>query len=363
MRVISLLGLFFFRQVDTTWVVNNGQVLYNNSAVSLKGLNWYGFETGTYCIEGLWQNSIDFYLSLMTNHSFNALRIPLSVSMLTYKANMIPNSTLLIEEPTLQNKTWLAILDKIFYLSAEKGIIILLDMHRVINGISTPLWYIPGNSLYPPSAIKIAWQVLLDRYQEYPNFLGIDLYNEPHYFATWGSDDIATDYRLFVEDLIQNVTVKYNKSFLFFFNGINWGKDMKLVGQFPLNLSENQSRRVVYSPHNYGPTININMTDFRRNVLYHDWEINFGYLTHMDKTLIVGEWGGIYKNPNEKIFMDTFVDYMILKRISSNFYFALNPFASDVQGLLAFDWTTVRMDKLRLLNRLVPNPTNFSFFT
>lgn len=343
------------------WTTQNQQILYRGNPVQLKGLNWYGFETGIDCIEGLWANPISYYMELMSNHSFNALRIPLSAKMIMYDSDLVPGQYLVSNDTTVQNKTWWAILDEIISQAEAHGIAVLLDMHRLKNGISTPLWFIPGNENYTETTFLQAWDTLINRYSDRKNLMGIELYNEPHGIATWG-DNTFTDYKLFLQWIIPLLTYQFQPaSFLFFFNGINWGKDMKLFGKIPLVGLDEMADRLVYSPHNYGPSINPNTVQASAGTLRADWDANFGYLVDMNKTLVITEWGGIYEQPQEQRWMDLFVEYMIDKNIRNNFFFALNPFASDVQGLLRPDWTTPKQSKLNLLQKLQPHPTKFNF--
>lgn len=360
MKLLFIYSLFIV-PVLSYWHTENQQIFYQDEVADLKGLNWYGFETGIYCIEGLWANPISYYMELMSNHSFNALRIPISEKMILYDKDYVPEQTLVTNETSVYNQTWLTILDSIVDQAQEHGIAILLDIHRIRNGVSTPLWFVPENEMYTELCLFQAWFDLVDRYSDKNNFMGIDLYNEPHGIATWG-DNNYTDYKAFIERIVPTIADRYPlSSFLFLFNGINWGKDMKLYAQYPITGLDYLDHRIVYSPHNYGPSINKNIPNYSAPSLYADWNNNFGYLTDLGKTVVIGEWGGIYEDPQEKVWMDTFVDYMIQKNMKNNFFFALNPFASDVQGLLKSDWSTPKYRKLKLLERLQPNPTKFNF--
>ena len=136
-------------------ISKNGKLFLNEERFHLKGLNWFGFETSDYVVHGLWQVSMDSLFDFITKNKFNAIRIPFSVELalnpltkpksttISYKLNM-----------DLINKTALEILDLLIDKAANRGIVILLDQHRLAanDGISE-LW---TNSTYPEDKIILS---------------------------------------------------------------------------------------------------------------------------------------------------------------------------------------------------------------
>ena len=59
----------------------DGQLLLNGARFSLKGANFFGFETPTYVLHGLWSVSLASLLDFVKENSFNALRIPFSAEL------------------------------------------------------------------------------------------------------------------------------------------------------------------------------------------------------------------------------------------------------------------------------------------
>ncbi len=74
--------------------------------------------------------------------------------------------------------------------------------------------------------------------------------------------------------------------------------------------------------------------------------------------VVIGEWGAPYKE-EDKIWTDTFVDYMLSKGWTDQFFWCLNPNSDDTEGLLLLDWSTPETNKLSYLQRLCPLPTRF----
>jgi endoglucanase len=338
--------------------VHDNDIYLNDQIVKIKGINWYGFETTLRCLDGLFSHPLSYYLDTLTENHFNALRIPVALQMVLYDTKMIPNSSVSAESQ-VYNQTSLQILDFLFQETLKRDILILLDIHRLKYGISTPLWYIPSDVKYSEESIMKGIETLIERYKNYPNFLGIDLFNEPHYQATYGSNDPNTDWRLFIEKSANNIFPKYPEySFLFFVNGIDWGKNLSQYGDYPPSLIDEYSERIVISPHEYGPTIT-HVPSYNKSVLYNLWDRLFGYLKNNAKIgICIGEWGGRFENPKENIWLKTFGEYMIDHQFTNNFFWALNPYSKDVGGLMT-TWNHFSKEKLDFLEWVQPNPSSF----
>ncbi len=53
----------------------------NGEQVSLKGINYFGFETNYFAPQGLFNQSLDFLLDFVAENDFNAIRLPFSIKM------------------------------------------------------------------------------------------------------------------------------------------------------------------------------------------------------------------------------------------------------------------------------------------
>ena len=53
----------------------DGKLLANGKEFRIKGINWFGSESGPWPPFGLDHNSIDFYLKFLADNGFNAVRL------------------------------------------------------------------------------------------------------------------------------------------------------------------------------------------------------------------------------------------------------------------------------------------------
>lgn len=358
MKLIKYLCLTYCVADGYQWRTHNNNIYLDNQVARIKGINWYGFETGSRCLDGLYSNPISYYIGALSSQRFNALRIPVSEQMILYDEKIVSKQSVLAE-PKAYNRKPIEILDLLFEEALAKNMLILLDIHRLRYGISSPLWYLNENQKYTYESIQIAIDTLVDRYKKYPNFLGIDLFNEPHYEADYGSNNSTTDWKLFIEGTINSILPKYpDDSFLFFVNGIDWGKNFSKFVSDSLSISEDYMQKIVFSPHEYGPSIT-RVASYDKNRLFDVWDSLFGYMKNDPRyTICIGEWGGRFDDPDEKKWLDNFSQYMIEKNFTNNFFWALNPWSTDVRGLM-IDWYTFSQEKLDFLANIQPFPSFF----
>jgi endoglucanase len=77
--------------------------------------------------------------------------------------------------------------------------------------------------------------------------------------------------------------------------------------------------------------------------------------------VVLGETGGKYGAgvPKDKTFQDALFAYLRQRGLRDVFYWSWNPNSGDTGGILNDDWTTVRQDKVALLQAFwagAPNP-------
>jgi len=358
-----ILFLMLAVQSLAQWTVKDKNIYYNNKKVNLKGINWFGFETQDFVINGLWQHPMEFYMDLMHQNDFNVLRIPFSEEWIRYNFNLYPDNGLVIADPNNQHKKSIEIMDRLFDLAEERGMLIMLDLHRIRKEQINNLWYIQNDPQYSGNSYLQTWFDILDRYANRPNLFAADLLNEPHDIASWGTGNPSTDFDKLAGYTIEQIADRYsNETFLFFVEGINWGKDLTGVRNHPIVLPDNLQNRLVYSAHNYGPSVVWGIPSYDRGSLYDNWYQFFGYIMDdMNLKVVPGEWGGRYNFQDDITWMNTFRDYMIEKGMTDNFYWSLGPNSGDVEGLLLNDWTNINQDKLNLINSVQTNPTVFTF--
>src|SRR5262249_13665810 len=82
----------------------------NGKAVSITGVNWFGFETSNNVVHGLWARGYQDMMNQMKQLGFNTIRIPYSNAL--FNPGNTPNGINFSLNPDLQGLTSLQILDK-----------------------------------------------------------------------------------------------------------------------------------------------------------------------------------------------------------------------------------------------------------
>jgi endoglucanase len=265
--------------------------------VRLTGVNWSGMETSGFAPVGLNTRNIDDMLDQIPAAGFNTLRLPFSNQLLT-TSNLQPNISYRVN-PQLQGLSGLELLDYVVAGVGRRGVRVILDRHRPSADTPVELWY---TDKVPESRWIQDWQMLARRYRGNRAVVGADLTNEPHGAATWGDDNLATDWRLGAERA-GNAILDVNPDWLIIVEGIQhgaagdtywWGGNLSAAAQAPVRLS--RPERLVYSAHDYGPEESgqpwLQSPDFPNN-LPDVWRSHWGYLQQDGiAPLLVGEFGG-----------------------------------------------------------------------
>jgi endoglucanase len=351
--------------VSAGFSTNGNRITYNDANINLRGINWYGFETYNMVMEGLWQYSMDSYLDLISNHSFNAIRIPFSEDVMFFHNNSIPAQNLVSADPELYNKTTLEILNTLFEKAQNKNIGILLDCHRTSMANPSSLWYIPDSNYFTENNFYQNWVQVISNFIQYPNFIGIEIYNEPHLNATLGDGNPQTDVSLMYQNLLNIISIEFGTEiqFLIMIDGIQWGKDYRGISTYDPFLYSPLSSQIVYSPHLYGPTLT-GVPQFTLNYITTLYDSYFGFLAiNWNRTICVTEWGLNTNYQPDVDWVHLFIKYLKIHGMIDNFFWALNPEGKDIKGLLKDDWSTVSAYKLSLIEHLVSSPTKFNFTT
>ncbi len=299
------------------WHTSGSQILDSaGDPVRIAGINWYGFETPDEIAHGLWAQDYHSVINDIKNLGYNTIRIPFSNQMvedpivpqnLSFSSNSGPINTDLEGLNALQD------LQKIVTYAGQEGLKVILDDHRSEAGESAEangLWY---TSTYTSQDWVNDWVTLAKMFAGNPTVIGFDLRNEPHtpagdsyaQGATWGTGDTSTDVRLAYEQA-GNAILAVDPGALIFCEGISenpvsgggynstwWGGDLAEAGQYPVVL--NSSGHVVYSAHDYGPSL-YQQTWFNSSTtaasLDAVWNQNWGYLYASGTAPVwVGEFG------------------------------------------------------------------------
>jgi endoglucanase len=346
----------------------DGAIYQGDLRAHIKGVNWFGMETEVYAFHGLWAVSMMFVLDFLVQNKFNAVRVPFSAELALGLDTLKCTSINTFANPDFADCTPGRLLDAFVRECEKRGIIVMLDMHRLKgNGGITELWY---DATYTEETIIRAWRVMAARYANSPAVFAADLKNEPHGSATWSSGNAQTDWNKAAER-IGNAVLSVNPRLLIFVEGVEthkgvgswWGGNLMGVRDAPINLA--RPNKLVYSPHVYGPSVYAQpyFSDgaFPAN-LPAIWNNHWAFLKRENLGAVcVGEWGGWMRSDNrDDVWHNAFAAFLRAQEIDY-FYWCLNPNSGDTGGLLGDDWKTPVAAKLRLLDTVSPNPTKFSF--
>lgn len=81
------------------------------SSSIIAGCSWFGCETETYCVHGLWQHSVQHFLGFLTAHGFNAIRLPFTADLALSLDSTAPTSINYAANPDLQATSLLFLLE------------------------------------------------------------------------------------------------------------------------------------------------------------------------------------------------------------------------------------------------------------
>jgi endoglucanase len=330
----------------------------------LQGVNWFGFETSSHVVHGLWTRDYRDVLAQIREAGFNTIRLPFSLEALESRTVSGIDFSAGKNAP-LRGRTPLQALDAVIDAAARERLLILLDNHSLSDdAYQHPLWY--GDGGYTEDDWVAAWRRLAARYAHRPNVVGADLKNEPHGPASWGTGGPA-DWRRAAERAGSAIGA-IAPDWLIVVEGIEgrtagqrldrhwWGGNLEGVRRAPVRLP--RAGRLVYSPHEYGPGVFpqpwFTAPDMART-LEHRWRTGFGYLVEQGiAPVLIGEWGGreVGMDTTEGRWQRQLMDYVGRTGISWT-YWALNPNSGDTGGVLRDDWTTLNAAKTDLLQRLL----------
>lgn len=146
------------------FTAEGGRVRMDGSPLHLKGVSWFGTEGEGLAPDGLWVRPMGEYLDYLLELGVNAVRVPLAVDSVLANpplpedsikweprlrqarcAVLAPRATL-GAGPTQPASAWSSLthtqarhldaLDRLILLCAKRGLLVLLDMHRLAAKVS-----------------------------------------------------------------------------------------------------------------------------------------------------------------------------------------------------------------------------------
>ena len=158
--------------------------------VTLTGVNWFGFETGTFAPDGLYTRNYKSMLDQMVASGFNSIRLPYANAL--FRSGGTPNINYELN-PDLKGLKGLPLMDKIINAATARGLMVILDQHRPDQYGQSDL---PVTKTLSEQQWINDWVMLAQHYRNNPLVIGADLHNEPHGEVTWGTGNPQTDWRL-----------------------------------------------------------------------------------------------------------------------------------------------------------------------
>lgn len=341
------------------------------NSVRITGINWFGFETGTHVVHGLWTRNYKDMLQQVKDLGFNTLRIPYCNAALSPGATT--NSINNWANPDLEGLSPIQVLDKIVEHCGELGLRVILDRHSALadNFWNENLWYIPGSPTWTEQRWIDDWVMLAGRYGGNATVIGADLFNEPKNSATWGNSAPATDWNRAAERC-GNAILAANPEWLIIVEGVQtfagqstwWGGNLMGAASFPVVLSA--PNKLVYSMHDYPASVHaqpwFGAPNYPAN-LPGVWNGFWGYLfAQSTAPLLLGEFGTKLQTTSDQEWLDTLMQYIdgdldldgqsdlpIGAKGMSWTFWCLNPNSGDTGGILADDWITVNVVKMAYL--------------
>lgn len=325
----------------------------NGNNVLLRGVNWFGFEGPNAIVDGLWVRTYASYLDQMKSLGFNCIRLPWSNAIL--HGAVIGGVDYGIN-PDLQGQTPLQAMQKIIQAAASRGIMVILDRHR-LNQTQTS--NVPYDGTVPESQWISDWQAMAQTFGAQSNVVGYDPHNEPggsYAWSQWKTDvetldasvrPIAPNWIMFLEGVQTNPDNFPGTTFTFAASNITGAKD----GAVPAV----PSNKLCYSPHEYpqsvGPALPWWSDPSYPNNLTSIWDFYWGWSVKQNQSPIwVGEFGSFLATTSDQQWFSQICAYIGNNGLSFAFW-SWNPNSANTGGVLNDDWTTVRQP---VMNGLAP---------
>lgn len=312
--------------------------------ILITGIAWSGMELPGEAPQGLDRRDYGAVLQDVKALGYNVVRIPFDSD--SVQPGRMPSGINYQANPELRGLTSLEVLDRIVNTCRELGLKVILDRHQISPWSKPPLWY---DGSYSQSQWIADWQRLAQRYRGNDAVIGFDLQNEP-YGATWGTGDPATDWRL-AATKAGNAVLQVNPYLLIFVEGIGqhqgafywYGGELQDVATAPIRLSV--PGRLVYSPHEYGPSVYPQAWFFQPDYpsnLPDIWNLHWAFIAERDiAPVVVGELGA----PETGYGVGGTWQRVILSFLAQHHIgfiaWALNPTSTDTGSVFDGDWETV----------------------
>jgi endoglucanase len=284
----------------------------------------------------LWCQPLEWHIKKIHEIGFNYIRVPISEDLIMSNWDTLyPGDGIVNPNFPEHGMRSIEILDLFFDLTLKYNMSVIMDIHRLNPSSQAPKPFI-DNTIYTFVRFMDAWVRILDRYQDRPNLLGVDVFNE------YQSDD-WNDWIQLAQITINHIQAKFPGRFHYYIEGSRWGGDLSGARSKPITDLENTT----YSVHKYWFSDTDIVND--QNRLIDSWEYSFGFL---NQEVMVGEWGYISEDGKQSQWATWFVEYLRTKNIRDTFFWAWNFDSGDTKGVLMDDCWNVNQGKIDLLHHL-----------
>ncbi len=288
--------------VSRLHIEGNQFVNAQGTTVRLRTLNWHGAESGNQLPHAMWDNPPSYpslYWKQALDHiramGFNCIRFPFSGDDCCAVGATPAQGSISTVNADLAGISTFDAWEKLFDYCAEIGLYVVLDYHRNTPGSGAP----PG-AFTDKTAWITNWVRVATRFADHPAIVGADVFNEPYQYSwsVWAghAEDcgnailaVAPDWLIFVEGTMGEGG-----------DTTWWGGHLKGVATRPVVL--NIPNKVVYSPHEYGQSVQLQSwlagattPDNWPMNLYARWRAFWGFIFEDGIAPIwIGEFGGHY---------------------------------------------------------------------
>ncbi len=353
---------------------------YNNE-VRLTGVAWFGYETPEAVFHGLWSQSCHNMVDTVADRGFNLIRIPLSVeTVLKWSKGELTEarSVDVNTYPELKGMGGEQVLDYALDYCKEKGVKVMLDMHRVYTGSQSPLWADKG---FTTEDFETAWRYLARKYKDDDTVIACDIFNEPHgkayraeTTAKWDESKDEDNWK-YEAERVGNIILDENPNLLIMIEGVEtypkkgfkygdvgehcyeggwWGGNLMGVKEHPIDFGTSErNKQIVYSPHDYGPGVSQQSwfeKDFNTETLKDDiWRKSWLYIKEDNiAPILVGEWGGRLDGGDNQKWLECMAKLIADENLNHTFW-CLNPNSGDTGGVYKDDLKSVDEEKYALI--------------
>lgn len=353
----------------------------NNNEVRLTGVAWFGYETPEAVFHGLWKRSYEEMIDTVADRGFNIIRVPLSVATINKWRNGEVTEARSVDVntyPELKGKSGEEILDMAIKYCKKKGVKVMLDMHRVKTGGQSNIWH---DGEYTTEDFEECWRYLARKYKNDDTVIAADIFNEPHgkaYYsethAKWDESNDDNNWK-YEAERVGNIILDENPNLLIVVEGVEtypregnsygdagensyyggwWGGNLMGVKDHPIDLgSKVRNRRVVYSPHDYGPLVSNQSwfyDGFTIDTLKKDvWGPSWLYIYDDNiAPVLIGEWGGRLDGGKNEEWLKDMAELIKNYNLNHTFW-CLNPNSGDTGGVYNEQLTAVDEEKYAII--------------